>query len=212
MRTSSYLSVASRFVQRSHDEVVGRTAVRVDEHNFAGVHSVHGDQLAYKDLVWAVGVENFKFERQRISYLGGRLDVAAAAVGDLHGHVGRVDDYLLADGRPHVSLDAEVDLVRDGLVGEVVLAGDGQAQVGAGDDGVVVLDDDVVEVFAEALVLDVAFDVVVRHLQLEFQTVLDVLHARVGAALGVDLAVEQLAGLDFGDHVTGSAVDGHIVA
>lgn len=58
----------------------------------------------------------------------------------------------------------------------------------------------------------VALQVVVGHAQLELQTVVDVLDARVRTALGVDFAVEKFAGLDASDHVPGSTVDAYVVA
>lgn len=108
-------------------------------------------------------------------------------------------------------MHAEVDFVRDALVGQVVLARDGQPEIGTGDDLVVVLNDDVVHVPPETVLFDVALEVVVGHVEFELEAALDVLHARVRAALGVDLTVEQLARLYASDHVAGAAVDAHVV-
>ena len=46
------------------------------------------------------------------------------------------------------TFDGEVKIVDDGSVGEVILAIQGQTEVGGGHDGVVVLDDDLVRVDA----------------------------------------------------------------
>lgn len=39
----TYLASGGRFIERSHDDVVGGTAIRVDQNNFTGVDTVHGD-------------------------------------------------------------------------------------------------------------------------------------------------------------------------
>lgn len=192
--------------------MVGGTAVGVDENDLAGVDSVHGNELPNEDFVRAVPVEDLEPERQRVAHLRGGLDVLAGSVRDLHRHVRRVHDHLLGHGSLDIALDAEVDLIGDGLVGEVILAGNGEPQIRAGDDGVVVLDDDIVEVPPEPLVFHIALHVVVGHLQLEVEALPHVLDAGVGAALGVDLPVEELRGLDPRHHVARSAVDRHVVA
>jgi len=192
--------------------VIGRAAVRVDQDDLARVHAVHRDELADEDLVRAVGVEYLKLERERVADLGGWHGLVAAAIGNLHGDVRRVDDHLLRERGRNVAVHAKVHLVRHGLVGEVVLAGNGQPEVGAGNDGVVMLNHHVVQVTAETLLPDVALEIVVRHAQLELERALHVLHARVGRALRVHLAVEKLARLDSGHHVAGAAIDGHVVA
>jgi hypothetical protein len=126
--------------------VVRGATVRIDQNDLARIHTVHRHQLPDEDLVRAVLVHDLETEGQRITHLGGGHDIAAAAVGDLHGHVGRVHGHLLGKGGLDVPVDSQVDLVGHALVGQVVLAGHGQAEVGAGDDLVVVLDDDVVDV------------------------------------------------------------------
>jgi len=191
--------------------MIGRTPVGVDQHDLAGVHAIHGHQLPDEYLVRAVRVEYFEPQGQRVADLGGRLHVRALPVRDLHGHVRRVHDHLFRHGRFQIALHAQVHLVRHRLVGQVVLARDRHAQVGTSDDGVVVLDDHVVHVPAQALLFHVALHVVVRHLQLELQTAAHVLHARIRIALRVDLAVEQLAGLDLGHHVSRTALDADVV-
>lgn len=60
--------------------------------------------------------------------------------------------------------------------------------------------------------LDITFDVVVAHMKFELKALLYIDDARVRTALSVDLAVEQLGSLNFRNHVTGSAVDGYVVA
>lgn len=65
---------------------------------------------------------------------------------------------------------------------------------------------------AQSLMLHVALHVVVGHAQLELQTAPHILNTRVGTALGVDLAAEQLASLDPRHHVAGAAVDADVVA
>lgn len=109
-------------------------------------------------------------------------------------------------------MHTEIDLVRHGFVGEIVLTGDGQAEIGAGDNGVVVLDHDVVQVTAQPLLPYVALQIVVRHFQLELQRPLHVLHARIRRPIHVHLSVEQFARLDPRHHVTGPAIYGHVVA
>lgn len=109
-------------------------------------------------------------------------------------------------------MHSQVHLVGDALVGQVVLTGHSQPQVGAGDDFIVVLDDHVVDVTPQPVLPHVALQVVVGHAQLELQTIVHVPDARVGAALGVDLAVEDFAGLDPCHHVAGTAVDRYVVA
>lgn len=49
-------------------------------------------------------------------------------------------------------------------------------------------------------------------MQFEFKTLLNVDDAGVRTALSVDLAVEKFGRLDFGNHITGTAVDRHVVA
>ena len=109
-------------------------------------------------------------------------------------------------------MHAEIDLVRYGFVGEIVLAGDGQPEVRARHDGVVVLDHHVVQVTAKPLLPYVALQIVVSHFQLELQRALHVLHARIRRPLHVHLPVEQFARLDPRHHVPGTAIYGHVVA
>lgn len=87
-----------------------------------------------------------------------------------------------------------------------------QAKISAGHDAVVVLQDDIVRVAAVAVGAHVALDVVVRHAQLELQRRCHVVDTRIGRALGIDLAVEDLAGADLGHHVARAAVNRHVVA
>lgn len=191
--------------------MVGRTSVGVDQHDFAGIHAVHGHQFPNEYLVRAVRVEYFEPQGQRIADLGRRFHVRALPVRDLHGHVRRVHHDFLRHGRFQVTLDAQVDLVRYRLVGQIVLARDRHAQVGTRDYRVVVLYNDVVHVSAQPLLFHVAFDVVVSHFQLEVQTATNVLDARIRIALRVDFPVEQFARFNFGHHVSRTALDGYVV-
>lgn len=45
---------------------------------------------------------------------------------------------------------------------------------------------------AKSVLFDVAFNVAVTHMQLEFQTLLHIDNTRVGTAFSVDFAIEQL--------------------
>jgi hypothetical protein len=63
------------------------------------------------------------------------------------------------------------------------------------------LENDVVGISALSVLANVALDVVVGHAELEIETGCDVIDARVGTALCVDLSVEDFAGADFGHHV-----------
>lgn len=65
----------------------------------------------------------------------------ASPVSDTHSNVGRVDNAFLSDRMLEISNDSEIDFIRYRFVGEVVLASDGEAHVGSGDDLVVVLKD-----------------------------------------------------------------------
>ena len=65
---------------------------------------------------------------------------------------------------------------------------------------------------SKAVLLNITLKIVVSHVQFEFKTLFDINDAGVGTALGVDLAVEEFRCLDFGNHVTGTAVDRHVVA
>jgi len=90
-------------------------------------------------------IQNFEDHGQGVAHNGG-LRVLALIVGYPHDHVRRVDQRFLVEGRSNFAGDLEVDLVGDGLVGQVVLAGHREAEVAGGDDPVVMLDDDVIGV------------------------------------------------------------------
>jgi hypothetical protein len=113
---------------------------------------------------------------QGISHLC-RIDILAAALGDLHHDVGGLHHGLLEHAGLDLALDGQVKVVDDGPVGEIVLAVEGQSQVGAGDDGVVMLDDDLVGVDPLGLPLDVALDVVVGHFDGELNDGIHIDHA-----------------------------------
>ncbi len=142
----------------------------------------------------------------------GRLRVLALVVGHAHDYIRWVDQRLFVQRGSDFAGDLEVHLVGDGLVGQVVLAGDGQAKITGGNDAVVVLDDDVVGVATGRLPLDSAVDVVVAEGDGELELAVDVFHAGFGAALGVDLSVEESWGQDVGAHVAGVALDADVVA
>lgn len=64
---------------------------------------------------------------------------------------------------------------------------------------------------SQSVLLNVAFNVIVSHVQLELKALLDVNDARVRASLGVDLSIEQLRCLNARNHITSAAVDRNIV-
>ena len=200
-----------RFADDAHDGGIGRTAALVDQQDFVVVDGVEGDQVAHEDLVRTVLVDDFEAQVESVAYLS-RHHVHAVFGSDAHDDVGRIDDGLLAQHRRDVPADFQVDLIGHALVAQIVLTVNGETQIGAGDDAVVVLQDDVVGVATHAVLVDVALDVVVGHAQFKVETGRDVVDARVGAPLGVDLAVEDLAGADLGHHVARTAVDRHVVA
>ena len=115
-----------------------------------------------------------------------------------HEHVGRIHDCLLVQCRADLSRDGQVHRVGHGLVGQVVLAGQRQAQIGRGDDAVVMLDDDLVGVGPGTVPLHAALGIVVTHGDGELQLVGDVHNAADGGTLGVDLAVEEGSGDNVG--------------
>ena len=199
------------FVQHAHDGRIRRAAAVVDEEDLVAVDSVQGHQIAYKDFVGAVAVDDLEAEVESVAHLG-RLHVDAIFGGDAHDDVGSLHHGLLAQDGDDVAGDLEVHLVGHALVSQVVLAMDGQAEIGAGDDAVVVLEDDVIGVAARSVFAHVALDVVVGHAQFKVEAGRHVVDARIGAALGVDFAVEDLARSDLGHHVSRPAVDGHVVA
>ena len=73
------------------------------------------------------------------------------------------------------------------------------------------LNDDVIGVASGRLTRHAAVQVVVAESDGELELSVDVFHAGFGAALGVDLAVEEGGGEDVGDHVSGVALDGYVV-
>lgn len=208
---STNLAGRCGLVQRSHDDVIGGTAVGVDENDFAGVNAVHGDQFANEYFVRAVGIENLEFEGKRIADLRGWYAVVAVTVGYLHSYIGRIDDNFLGQGGRYVAVNTEINLVRDGLVGQVVLASDRQSQIRARHYRVMMLDNNVVQVTSKALLSDVALQIVVRHAQFKLQSALDILDTGVRRTLRVYLAVEELARLYSRYHVTRSTIDRHVV-
>lgn len=156
-------------------------------------------------------IQDFEDHAERISNDGG-LGVLALVVGNPHDHVRGVHQGLLVEGRSDLAGDLEVNLVGHRLVGQVVLAGHREAEVAGRDDPVVVLDDDIIGIAAGSLPLDAAVEVVVAEGDGELELAVDVLHAGLGASLGVDLSVEEGGGENVGDHVTGVAVDADVVA
>ena len=75
-----------------------------------------------------------------------------------------------------------------------------------------ILNDNVIGVASGRLARHAAVQVVVAEGDGELELSVDVFHAGFGAALGVDLSVEEGGGEDVGDHVSGVALDGHVVA
>lgn len=65
---------------------------------------------------------------------------------------------------------------------------------------------------SKAVLLNVAFKVVVTHMKFELKTLLDIDDTGVRTALSVYFPVEQFGSLNLSDHVASSAVDGHVVA
>lgn len=161
--------------------------------------------------IWANLVNNFEDHAQRVSNNGG-LRVLALIIGNPHDHVRRVNQRLLVQRGSNLTGDLEIDLVWDGLVGQVILAGDGEAEIAWGDNPVVMLDDDVIGVAAGSFPPDAAVNVIVAESDGEFELAVYVFHARLGATLGVDLSVEESGGKNVGNHVAGVALDAHVVA
>lgn len=64
---------------------------------------------------------------------------------------------------------------------------------------------------SQSVLLNVAFNIIVSHVQLELKALLDVNDARVRAALGVDFSIEQLRCLNACNHVTSAAVNRDVV-
>lgn len=61
------------------------------------------------------------------------------------------------------------------------------------------------------LPLNVALDIAVAHLDGELDLIVDIDDAAVWIVLGVDLSVEEFVSPDGGDHVGGTAINGHVV-
>lgn len=65
---------------------------------------------------------------------------------------------------------------------------------------------------AESILLNVALNIIVAHVQFKFKTLLNVHYTRVRATLCVYFAIEQFRCLNTGNHVACATVDGYIVA
>uniref|UniRef100_A0A8D8ZE61 Uncharacterized protein n=1 Tax=Cacopsylla melanoneura TaxID=428564 RepID=A0A8D8ZE61_9HEMI len=186
-------------------------SVRVNQDNLTRVHTVHGHQLAHKNLVRTVWVEDFEAKGQRVPHFGRGLHIGSGTVGNLHCYVGRVDNHFLGHCRLDISCHSKVNFVTNGLVGQIILASDSKTKVRTCDDGVVMLNDDIVHVTPQTLMLHSTLNIIKSHFEFKVQTSLDVLNARVGASLGVDLAVEQFVSFDSCHHVSGAAVNADVV-
>ena len=131
----------ARLAEGGHDGGVGRAPAGVDQHQLGVGGAVDGDQVAHEDLVGGVAlVDDLEDHGERVAD-DGRLGVVAAGVLHAHDHVGRVHGGLLVEGGGDLARDGEVDGVGDGLVGQVVGAGQAEAQVVRGHDAVVVLEE-----------------------------------------------------------------------
>lgn len=64
---------------------------------------------------------------------------------------------------------------------------------------------------AKSVLFNIALEIVISHVQLEFKTLLNIEDTRVGAALSVDFAVKQFRCLNLSNHVSSTAVNGHVV-
>ena len=111
----------------------------VNQQNIAGVGSVHSHQLPDEHVVGSVRVQDLKSDCERITDHG-RGDVVALLVCDPHPNVRRLQHQFLSKALVVQLLPQLHGLVDDASV-HAVLAADVDADISAGDDLVVMLED-----------------------------------------------------------------------
>merc|ERR1719232_46886 len=85
----------------------------------------------------------------------------------------------------------QVHLIGYTLIGQIVLAGQLQAQISRSYNAVMMLDDDFIQITSKSLSLDPTLIVSVLHGDGEVHAVVNVLHAGHGTALGIHLTIKQ---------------------